>query len=394
MPTPEWLQTAPLAVDGVEVAVNKYFLNHPEMVLGTWSRKDTLYGAEGYSVTSNGELAEQLRQAVQRLPEYAPAPAASIEDDADALSRRPVLRSFSGSLGDGGFTPPPPDKHIGEGSFFVRPDRTICQSQSGLSLPVNYGGKTLKADGTLTGRRLAALIGLRDLARRVLQSQNEGWPQAHRDEARRELNRAYDRFAAAYGPINKTTFSETADGNVIRRMPNIVKFKEDPDAMLVMSLEDYDEVTGKAAKSAIMLKDVVGKNPPITAVASAEEGLLVSLNQRGAVDLPFIGELYGKPARRSSPSWATSSSPTRKPGSGRRPTPTCRATSAPSSLPPRRPARRMPATSRHSRRCSRKTCCPATSTPIWARRGFPPPTSRLSPPICSMSSRRPSRSPT
>ena len=92
-----------------------------------------------------------------------------------------------------------------------------------------------------------------------------------------------------YGPINKTTFGETADGSVIRRMPNLVKFREDPDAMLVMSLEDYDEVTGKAAKAAIMTKDVVGKTPPITHVSSAEEGLLVSLNQRGAVDLPFIG---------------------------------------------------------------------------------------------------------
>src|SRR5208282_2322450 len=93
----------------------------------------------------------------------------------------------------------------------------------------------------------------------------------------------------------KTTFGETKDGNVIRRMPNLVKFREDPDAMLVMSLEDYDEVTGKAAKSAIMTKDVVGKTPPITSVRSAEEGLLVSLNQRGAVELPFIGTLYGKP---------------------------------------------------------------------------------------------------
>jgi len=65
--------------------------------------------------------------------------------------------------------------------------------------------------------------------------------------------------------------------------------------MLVMSLEEYDEETGKAAKAAILLKDVVGKTPPIISVASAEEGLLVSLNQRGAVDLPFIGELYGKP---------------------------------------------------------------------------------------------------
>src|ERR1019366_8257991 len=52
------------------------------------------------------------------------------------------------------------------------------------------------------------------------------------------------------------------------------QFREDPDAMLVMSLEDYDEVTGKAAKAAIMTKDVVGKTPPITHVKSAEEGLL------------------------------------------------------------------------------------------------------------------------
>src|ERR1700676_1199823 len=64
--------------------------------------------------------------------------------------------------------------------------------------------------------------------------------------------------------------------------------------MLVMSLEEYDELAGKAAKAAIMTKDVVGKTPPITHVRSAEEGLLVSLNQRGAVDLPFIGTLYGK----------------------------------------------------------------------------------------------------
>ena len=93
-------------------------------------------------------------------------------------------------------------------------------------MPVVYGGTTLRADGTMTGKRLAALVGLRDHARRVLQSQNEGWPDANRDDARRELNWAYDRFVIAYGPINKTTFGETADGNVIRRMPNLVKFRK------------------------------------------------------------------------------------------------------------------------------------------------------------------------
>jgi N12 class adenine-specific DNA methylase len=280
----DWLSIAPLEIEGVEVPINKYFHHHPEMVLGTWTRKDTLYAGEGYSVLGHGDLAQQLKEAIHRLPEFTQLRASPDDED-------PALRR---SLGDG-FTPPPQQRHITEGSFFVAEDGTICQSQGGQAVPVVYGGTTLNAHGTLTGKRLAALIGLRDRARRVLESQNEGWPDSNRDEARRELNWAYDRFVGHYGPINKTTFGETSDGNVIRRMPNLVKFKEDPDAMLVMSLEEYDEITGKAAKAAILKKDVVGKTPPVTRVQSAEEGLLVSLNQRGTVDLPFIGELYGKP---------------------------------------------------------------------------------------------------
>jgi N12 class adenine-specific DNA methylase len=68
--------------------------------------------------------------------------------------------------------------------------------------------------------------------------------------------------------------------------------------MLVMALEDYDELTGKAAKAPIMLRDVVGRTPSVTSVASAEEGLLVSLNHRGGVDLAYIAELYGAPQDR------------------------------------------------------------------------------------------------
>src|SRR2546426_705844 len=122
---PDWLGIAPLGIDGAEVPVNRYFLNHPEMVLGKWSRKDTL-----------------------------------------------------------------------------------------------YGGTRLKADGRLSEKPRAPLGGRGARARRVLQSQNEGWPEANRQDARRELNLAYDRFAGAYGPINKTTFSENSDGTAIRRMPN------------------------------------------------------------------------------------------------------------------------------------------------------------------------------
>ncbi len=278
---PEWLQTSQLGIAGLDVSINRYFQNHPEMALGDWSRKDTLH-ATGISLIANGDLASQLKDAIARLPK-----GQVVQSEAEQANPPPAIAAPA-------FVPPPPERHINEGSFFVAADRTIHQVEDGSGAPVVYGGTALKADGAKTGKRLAGLIGLRDLARRVLQSQNEGWPETHRLAARRELNRAYDLFAAAYGPINKTNFSESADGTVVRRMPNIVKFREDPDAMLVMALEEYDEVTGKALKAPILLKDVVGKAPPVTSVSSAEEGLLVSLDRKGGIDLPFISRLYGK----------------------------------------------------------------------------------------------------
>jgi N12 class adenine-specific DNA methylase len=291
---PAWLEATPVAIDGADIPINTYFQNHPEMVLGRFSRKDRLYDST-YSVESTGNLAEQLGAAIRRLPAYTGA-------WADMPERAPTAAAIqndaaSRGKGSAAFTPPPLTKHLAEGSFLIGDDRVIGQIEEGRAIAVTYGGTLLKADGTMTGRRLAGLIGLRDLARRVLESQNEGWPEEHRNNARRDLNRAYDLFVSRYGPVNKKTFSETADGSMIRRMPNLVKFREDPDAMLVMALEDYDDITGKAAKASIMTRDVVGPAPEVTNVASAEEGLLVSLDRRGGVDLPFIAHLYGNPER-------------------------------------------------------------------------------------------------
>ena len=109
------------------------------------------------------------------------------------------------------------------------------------------------------------------------------------------MNRAYDRFVARYGAINTTTRRTREDGTVVRRLPNLVTFRDDPDDMLVMSLEAYDEDTDTARKADIMQRDVVGRIPPVTEVGSAEDGLLVSLNQRGRVDLPSIASLYRAP---------------------------------------------------------------------------------------------------
>src|SRR5271154_3781251 len=115
----EWLGIAPLSIEGMDIPINRYFLNHPEMVLGSWTRKDTLYGGEGYSVLSNGELARQLKAAIHRLPEFAPLQASPVQNEPAPA-----------------FTPPPPERHIGEGSFFVGDDRVIYQSQGGQGEPV------------------------------------------------------------------------------------------------------------------------------------------------------------------------------------------------------------------------------------------------------------------
>jgi hypothetical protein len=236
---PAWLETALLAIEGVEIPINTYFLTHPEMVLGTWSRKDRLYD-HTYSLASTGDLAEQLREAIGRLPQgmYTAMP-----DAPDRPVRPQPL--------------PPLERHVTEGSVFVAEDGAIMQVQAGQAVPVTHGERILRADGTMMGRRLAALIELRDQARHVLRSQHEDWPEAQRHQARRDLNHAYDRFVSRYGPINTTTRRTKDDGTVVRRLPNLVTFRDDPDAMLVMSLEDYDEDTGTAWKADIMQGDAV-----------------------------------------------------------------------------------------------------------------------------------------
>jgi hypothetical protein len=155
---PEWTRAEALNIEGADIPINLYFHRHPEMALGTWGREGRLYPGD-YSLLSNGELAEQLRAAIERLPEGVYAGCSTQE------RAPPPLVSF---------TPPPPLAHIDEGSFFVGEDKTLLQVQGGQAVPVTHGDTPLKANGTMMGQRLAALIELRDHARHVLRSQNEG----------------------------------------------------------------------------------------------------------------------------------------------------------------------------------------------------------------------------
>ena len=139
---PDWLSTDLLNIDGADIPINRYFLHHPEMVLGRWSRQNRLYDAT-YSLTSTGELAEQLREALAQLPKdvfsavVSPAPVPEVARPAVPLSA---------------------------GSLFIAEDQTIRQVIDGDAVPVTHGSKPLTANGTLMGKRLAELIALRDQA--------------------------------------------------------------------------------------------------------------------------------------------------------------------------------------------------------------------------------------
>jgi hypothetical protein len=116
---PDWLEITPLTIDGVEIAVNRYFLNHPEMVLGTWSRHRTMYGTDGYIIDANGDLAVQLNEAIQHLPKFTSQP----------VRRDPIATCSQ-------FAQPPPADSMTEGSFFIGDARVIHQIQDGRGVPV------------------------------------------------------------------------------------------------------------------------------------------------------------------------------------------------------------------------------------------------------------------
>jgi SAM-dependent methyltransferase len=120
---PDWLETAPLRIEGVDIAINRYFHHRPAMVLGTWTRQDRLYGSEtGYSLTTTGNLATQLRAAIQHLPQGV------FSGTVDMGRAPPPTATFT----------PPPLPHIAEGSFFVGDDRTILQVLNGEAVPVTH----------------------------------------------------------------------------------------------------------------------------------------------------------------------------------------------------------------------------------------------------------------
>jgi N12 class adenine-specific DNA methylase len=265
-----WMDLVPIQTPDGPIEVNEYFAAHPDMMLGEMRLSGTMYRSgmpELIGPTDN--LAQRIAEAGTKLPSQvigrrSPAPAVETTIDASAA--------------DG----------VKEGAFYIK-DGTIYQKRFGAGVAV-----TVKPNDRA---RLELLIEIRDTINDLLALQASGAPDPKRAELLRGvLNTAYDRFAQRFGPINLTKLvtinRKNSDGRplVIRRMPNLSVFKEDPDAYKVAAIEQYDEDTGKATKAAVFSTDIIAPDV-IPQVASPADALAVSLNRFGRVDIPEIAKL-------------------------------------------------------------------------------------------------------
>jgi N12 class adenine-specific DNA methylase/adenine-specific DNA methylase len=278
------LEEAVPAEDGEEpLLINRYFSEHPDMVLGKHARTSGPYGPTYtcQALMKNG-LPEFLQAAIESLPRAlykAPSEAVPLEPN------RPRVQV--GSAADGAT--------IKEGSYLVL-ENQLMQIIDGLPQPIEVR-QAKGTDGIPANhaRIIRALIPIRDAVRAVLRAQeaNEPW-----GAAQARLRIAYNTFLRDFGPINLTTIAETThpETGEIRethRQPNLHPFKDDPDVWLVSTIENYDLESGKATKGPIFSERVL--HPPATPkIENADDALAVTLHETGIVDLDRIAELLAK----------------------------------------------------------------------------------------------------
>jgi N12 class adenine-specific DNA methylase/predicted RNA methylase len=272
------------AEDGeAALSINRYFVEHSEMALGSHARTSSAYGPV-YTLkpvfSTPGALSDLLDQALDRLPRDL--------FKATGAEANPVLRSAVrvGTAAEGAA--------IKEGSYLVH-DGILVQIIDGKPEPVRVReGKGAEGIPAKHARVIRGLIIVRDAVREVLRTQanDEPW-----GSAQIRLRSAYAFFVRNFGPINLTTISEseTADGETREtfRRPNLQPFLDDPDVWLVASIEDYDLESGTAKHGPIFRERVL--HPETTPVIeTAEDALAVTLHETGLVDLDRIAELLGR----------------------------------------------------------------------------------------------------
>jgi len=275
-----------------EIAINRYFAEHPEMVLGEHQLRRGIYGpAPTYSCAprpgceTEAELLRALKALTSELPQRPPSFTEAVQDDLRA-ENKPIERI--GTAADGAL--------LKEGSFFIGAMGALMQIVNAAATPVPV--KSTRQDQGIqpkAARVIRGLIPIRDAVRQILRAQEADQPWTG---AQQRLRVAHATFTRNFGPINLTTITtqtdaETGEVRETHRRPNLSPFLDDPDCWLVSSIEEYDLESGIARHGAIFTERVIA--PPAPAVIeSAADALAVVLNETGCVDPARIAGLLGR----------------------------------------------------------------------------------------------------
>ena len=253
---PDWVQLGKTE-DGF--AINQYFVDHPEMVLGELTTESTQYGREELTVAplEGTSLADQLAEAVQHIEgqytevEVETPDIADAENEKHILPADPDVKNFSYTVVDG--------------EVFYRENSVMTQVELSDT-----------AKGRVTG-----MVELRQIVNDLIQQQLEDYPDADIKATQERLNAAYDAFAAKYGLLN-----DRKNGRL---------FEQDSSYYLLCSLENLDEQGQLKSKAAMFTKRTIRPERTVTSVDTPSEALAVSIGEHGKVDLPYMAELLGTP---------------------------------------------------------------------------------------------------
>ena len=252
---PDWVQLGKTE-DGF--AINQYFVDHPEMVLGNLELESTQYGHDLTVAPIDGtSLADQLAEAVQHIEGNYTAVEIAAPDVADAEAQRktlpadPTVKNFSYTVVDG--------------EIYYRENSIMTQ----IELSDNAKG------------RVAGMVELRQIVNELIDQQLNDFPDEDIKASQAKLNAAYDAFTAKYGLINDKK--------------NARLFDDDSSYYLLCSLENLDENKNLKSKADMFTKRTIRPERVVTSVDTPSEALAVSIGEHGKVDLPYMAELLGTP---------------------------------------------------------------------------------------------------
>ena len=253
---PDWVQ---LGKTENGFAVNSYFVEHPEMILGKLTAESTQYGREELTVAplEGINLADQLAEAVQHIEgqytevEVETPDIADAENEKHILPADPDVKNFSYTVVDG--------------EVFYRENSVMTQVELSDT-----------AKGRVTG-----MVELRQIVNELIDQQLNDYPDADIKATQERLNAAYDAFTAKYGLLN-----DRKNGRL---------FEQDSSYYLLCSLENLDEQGQLKSKAAMFTKRTIRPERTVTSVDTPSEALAVSIGEHGKVDLPYMAELLGTP---------------------------------------------------------------------------------------------------